>query len=170
MPRPDLSRVPEWYHGYIKAAEGEDLTAMLHNQQQTVTAFLASIPEDMRDYRYAPGKWTIRDLVQHINDGERVFAYRSLSFARFDPAPLPGFDENDWADNSGASTRNWDDLVAEFKSLRESSVLLFKSFSEAQLEASGTASDKSNYVRAFGFIMVGHLEHHVKIIKERYLS
>lgn len=170
MSRPDLTRVPEWYHGYINSAKGEDLLAMLQKQLDSFTDFLKSIPKDKRDYRYEPGKWSVRDLVQHIIDGERVFAYRSLSFARFDKTPLPGFEENDWAENAHASDRKWKDLVAEFKAVRESSILLFSSFTEEQLEATGTASGNSNYVRAFGFIIVGHLEHHVKIMKERYLS
>jgi len=169
MPRPDLSRVPEWYHKYINKVQEDDLLKALADQRLLFMDFLQNLPVEKREFKYAPGKWSIQELLQHIIDAERVFAYRALSFARFDPNPLPGFEEDEWAKVSGGSSRNWYDLLEEFSSLRQSTEWLFASFSEAQLEASGIASKHSNYVRAIGFIIAGHIDHHVEVIRERYL-
>jgi glycerophosphoryl diester phosphodiesterase len=109
-------------------------------------------------------------VLQHIIDAERVFAYRALCFARKDTTPLPGFDENIFADHSKAEQRKWKELVKEFRAVRESTELLFSSFDEDQLEAAGMASGKSVYVMGIGFIIAGHTNHHMKVIKERYLT
>ena len=169
MPRPDLSRVPEFYHGYISQVPENDLMEAFKNGTLTLTKFLESIPSTKYDYRYAEGKWTIKEVLQHIIDGERVFTYRALRFARKDPAPLPGFDENIFAANAKADKRNWNDLLEEFKTVRISSEQLFASFDEEQLNATGIASNHSNYVLAFGYIIIGHSLHHMRVIKERYL-
>ncbi len=166
---PDLSRVGNWYHGYIKMVPEDNLTAAFSNKDNNLIAFLDSIPESKHDYRYAEGKWTIKEVLQHIIDAERVFAYRALRFARKDQTPLPGFDENLFADNSKASTRKWDDLMEEFKYVRRSSEIFFNSLDEDQLEANGISSNSPIYVRALGYILIGHPLHHQKILKERYL-
>ena len=170
MARPDLSRVPEHYHNYINQAEEDNLIDALETNAKSFTKLLKDIPNKKRDYRYAEGKWTIKELLQHIIDGERIFAYRALCFARKDATPLPGFEENDYAENSKAGKRKWKDLVKEFKAVRESTIILMNSFDEEQLEASGTANGKSNYVLSLGFIIAGHATHHIKVIKERYLN
>ena len=169
MPRPDLSRVPEFYHGYINKVAEDDLVSSFDNQTPILFDFLESVPAAKHDYAYAAGKWTIKELVQHMIDAERVFAYRSLSFARFDKTNLPGFDENSWAANSNATARNWNDLIAEFKAIRQSTTYLFSSFNDEQLDATGTANNKSIYVLALGFICIGHCKHHIDVMKERYL-
>jgi hypothetical protein len=168
--RPDLNRVPEFYHNYIKHVPEDDLTAAFENQTQVFLDFLQHIPPDKIDFAYAEGKWTIRELLQHVIDAERIFAYRALRFARKDPTPLPGFDENLFAKNAKANKRKWSDLIEEFNTVRKSTEWLFSSFDEEQLEASGVSNNASNYVLAFGFISIGHSLHHKKIIKERYLS
>lgn len=170
MPRPDLTRVPDYYHNYINQAEGDDLIDILKKQTRSFEQFLEEIPKSKRKYRYAEDKWTIKEVLQHIIDAERVFAYRALCFARKDATPLPSFDENNYADNSKADQRKWKDLVNEFRAVRESTELLFSSFDDEQLETAGTASGKSNYVLAIGFIIAGHANHHIKVTKERYLS
>ena len=170
MPRPELSRVPEWYHVYINQVNENELMDALQKQTPAFTRFLEDLPEEKRNYRYEAGKWTIKEMLQHIIDAERIFAYRGLCFARKDTTPLPGFDENSYADNSRADKRDWDELVEEFKTVRKSTEILFGSFDNEQLESAGTASGKSNYARAIGFILVGHVNHHVKVIKERYLE
>jgi uncharacterized damage-inducible protein DinB len=142
----------------------------LNKQSPVFVQFLQDLPAAKRNYRYADGKWTIRELFQHIIDTERIFAYRALCFARKDETPLPGFEENDYAENSKADKRDWEDMVEEFKAVRKSTQILFNSFDKEQLETAGTASGKSNYVLGIGFIMVGHVNHHVNIIKERYLA
>jgi len=118
MPRPDLSRVPEFYHGYISKAKENDVTSAMRNTTAELLNLLKSIPSEKHDYRYAEGKWTVKEVVQHLIDAERVFTYRALRFARKDDTPLPGFDENLFADTSKANNRNWSDLIEEFTALR----------------------------------------------------
>jgi len=169
MPRPDLSRVPEFYHGYISKVKEDDLMAGLKSSTKNLFDLLKSIPPEKHDYRYADGKWTIKEVLQHMLDGERVFTYRALRFARKDDTPLPGFDENLFAQTAKADKRNWKDMVEEFTALRRSSEVMFASFDNEQLEAEGTASERSIYVLGIGYIVAGHVNHHCQIIKERYL-
>jgi hypothetical protein len=168
MPRPELSRVPDFYHKYIAQVEGDDLNEVLRKQGITLAAYLDNLPEDKRDYRYGPDKWTIREVLQHIMDAERVFAYRALCIARGEQQSLPGFDENQYAENAACSNRKWSDMMEEFRAIRRSSELLFASFSEAQLEATGTANKWPVYVLGIGFMTAGHAQHHLNILKERY--
>ena len=167
--RPDLSRVGDWYHNYISQVPDEELTDAFDKQSASFIRFLETIPAEKYDYRYAEDKWTIKEVLQHIIDAERVFGYRALRFARKDSTPLPGFDENLFAANAKADKRTWDKLVEEFKVVRRSSELLFQSFDDEQLQSAGISSNSSNYVLAVGFIIIGHAMHHQKIIKERYL-
>jgi uncharacterized damage-inducible protein DinB len=168
--RADLTRVPEFYHGYINQVKENELNTAFENQSPAFFKFLDSIPKEKYDYAYAPGKWTIREVLQHIIDGERIFCYRALRFARKDATPLPGFDENLFAQTAKADKREWNDLVEEMKAVRRSTELLFKSFDEEQLNSSGTSTTGlSNYVLGLGYIVVGHGIHHMKIIAERYL-
>ncbi len=169
MARPDLTRVPEYYHKYINQTEGDDIVKVFKAQTKSFLKFLDEIPKKKRDYKYAEDKWTIKEVLQHIIDAERVFAYRALCFARKDATPLPSFDENDYADNAKVENRKWKDLVKEFTAVRESTEIFFNSLDEEQLETSGTASGKSVYVLAIGHIIVGHANHHINITKERYL-
>lgn len=168
MPRPDLGRVPEYYHQYINQVDGNDLIKVLQKQTRSFLKFLKGIPKKKRNYRYADGKWTIKEVLQHIIDAERIFAYRALCFARKDATPLPSFDENNYAANAKAEQRKWNDMVNEFTAVRQSTEILFNSFDKEQLEAAGTASGKSNYVLGLGFIIAGHANHHMRITKERY--
>ena len=170
MPRPELSRVPEFYHNYINQVPDNDLMIAFKNQTPVVIDFFQSIPSDKIDYAYAEGKWTIKEMLQHIIDAERVFCYRALRFARKDPTPLPGFDENLFAANAKANKRKWNDLLEEFKTVRKATEWLFRSFDEQQLNETGVSNNASNYVLGFGYISIGHVLHHVKIIKERYLA
>jgi len=169
MSRPDLSRVPEFYHGYISKAKGDDVMTALRNSTKELFSFLKSIPPEKHDHRYAEGKWTIKEVVQHMIDGERVFTYRALRFARKDDTPLPGFDENLFAQTAKADKRSWNDLVEEFAALRKSTESMFASFDNEQLEQSGIASENSTYVLGIAYIVAGHVNHHCQIIKERYL-
>ena len=170
MPRPDLSRVPEFYHGYISKVKEDDLMDGLKSSTKNLFDLLKSIPAGKQDYRYADNKWTIKEVVQHMIDGERVFTYRALRFARKDDTPLPGFDENLFAQTAKADKRNWNDLIEEFTSVRKATEAMFGSFDNEQLESTGTASGASNYVLGFGYIIAGHVNHHAAIIRERYLS
>jgi DinB superfamily len=167
--RPDLSRVPKYYHNYISQVPDDELIEAFNATTPAFIQFLEDIPPGKHDYRYADGKWTIKELLQHIIDAERVFAYRALCFARKDQTFLPGFDENTYADNAKADKREWNDLVGEFKFVRIASEYMFSSFDEEQLDATGTANNNSVYVLAIGYILIGHCLHHMKVIKEKYL-
>ena len=169
MSRPDLSRVPEFYHGYINTVKENDLMAGLRSSTKGLFDLLKSVPKEKHDHRYAEGKWTIKEVVQHMLDGERVFSYRALRFARKDDTPLPGFDENLFAQTAKADKRNWNDMLEEFAALRKASEAMFASFDNEQLEQSGIASENSTYVLGIGYILAGHVNHHCQIIKERYL-
>jgi hypothetical protein len=168
--RPDLHRVPAFYHNYIRQAEGSDLIQLLQDQQQAITEFFRSIPGDRWNTGYAPGKWSIKDLVQHMIDTERIFCYRALRFARNDATELAGFDENNFAQQANAGRRSKDALLEELAAVQQASLLLFQSFDEEQLEAAGTANGNRIYVRAIGFIIAGHALHHKKVVQDRYLQ
>jgi hypothetical protein len=170
MPRPDLARVPEHFHKYINQTEGDDILKVLQKQTKSFCKFLDDIPKNKRDYRYAEDKWTIKEVLQHVIDAERVFAYRALCFARKDATPLPSFDENDYAASAKVENRKWKDLVKEFETVRASTQLLFESFDDEQLDSTGTASGKPGYVLGIGYIIAGHANHHLNVTKERYLK
>lgn len=166
----DLSRVPEYFHKYIHLAIEDDLQTAFEKHQTELISFLKDIPKKKWNYRYAEGKWSIKEVVQHIIDAERVFAYRALCFARKDQTPLPSFDENIFAANSKADERTKKDLIKELRTVQGSSAQLFNSFDEEQLDQSGIASGKSTYVKGIAYILVGHALHHKKILEERYLK
>ena len=146
-----------------------DLIEGLENSVDKMIALLETLPEEKWMYRYAVGKWTIKDIIQHSIDAERIFCYRALRISRNDKTPLAGFDENDYVENTNANARNSDDLVTELKLVRQTTVLFFKSLSDEQLLRLGTASNHSISVRAIGFVILGHQQHHRKVIQERYL-
>lgn len=165
----DLSRVPEYYHRYINKVTQKDLVPALEEHVLSTHSFFSSIPEERWDYRYAEGKWSIRDILQHLIDAERIFGFRALAFARQDKTHIPGFNENAYAEVSEASRRSKADLLEEWQLVTRSHLKLFQSFSEAQLESEGIANEASIYVRGIGFIFCGHALHHIGVIKERYL-
>ncbi len=143
----------------------EELEISLHR----FIKFVQDIPMDKFDYRYAEGKWTIKDIIQHIIDAERIFSYRALRFARNDKAELPGFEENEYVIEANGNQRSIMELLTELSSVRHATLLLFKSFNEEQLCRIGIASNNPMSVRAIGFVIIGHQNHHQKIFEERYL-
>lgn len=169
MPRPDLTRVPAFYHNYINQVSHDDLKQALPALGDDFISLVQSIPPAKHDYVYAAGKWTLKEVFQHIIDTERIMAYRALCIARKEKQSLPGFEENDYAVNSKASSRSWDDMVEEFNLVRQSSGYLFASFDEEQLHTGGISNNKPIYVLGLGFIIAGHCQHHLNIIRERYL-
>jgi uncharacterized damage-inducible protein DinB len=154
---------------YIKAIENVELLEELEISLHDFIKFVQNIPLDKFDYRYAEGKWTIKDIIQHIIDAERVFAYRALRISRNDQTALPGFEENEYVENTNANGRSIQDLLTEFSAVRHSNLLMFKSFSDDQLKRIGVASNHPVSVRALGFLIIGHQKHHQKVFKERYL-
>ncbi|HUR11743.1 MAG TPA: DinB family protein [Flavitalea sp.] len=161
--------VPEAFNKYVEAAGEDYLMDALRKNRKQFRKLLKKIPSKKIDFAYAEGKWTLRELLQHIIDAERVFVLRAMWFARKDPSPLPGFDENNWALTSKASARNWKEMISEFKKLRASTEHFFSSLDPDQVTASGTANNKVMNVAGLGFVCAGHVAHHCRIIKERYL-
>jgi uncharacterized damage-inducible protein DinB len=143
----------------------EELEIAVHR----LIKFVQNIPLDKFDYQYAEGKWTIKDILQHIIDTERIFAYRALRIARNDTTPLPGFDENVFAEMAQANTRSIQELLTELGVVRQATLCLFKSLKQDDFLKIGTASNHLISVRALGFLIIGHQNHHQRIFEERYL-
>lgn len=161
---------PPHFNKYISLVENENLDSILEKQSKETEDFFSSIPEDKWLYKYEENKWTIKEVVQHIIDTERIFSFRALVFARKDPNPINSFDENEYAKNSNANDKSAEDLIQEFFAVRKSTQLLFKGFSENQLAAIGKGSSYEMSVVAVGYLMAGHLTHHLDILKDRYLG
>lgn len=157
-----------YYSTYINKTDGLSLRDDLKSSGEKTIAFLKTIPLDKLEYRYAEGKWTIKEIIQHLMDAERIFAYRALRIARKGKTPLPGFEQDDYVTPSQANKRLIEDLINEFKAIKLATVTLFDSFSDEMLLSLGTASNSPISVRAIGFIIMGHEIHHCNVIKERY--
>lgn len=164
-----LEKVPSFYHNYINQVPEENLDAAFAKHTNDLVAFLKSISEQQWEHRYAPDKWSIKEVVQHLIDSERIFCFRALSFARKEEQELPGFKENEYAAASKADRRNAEDLIEEMHLVQQCSAKLFASFDEEQLQEKGVANKKQIFVEAIGYIIIGHCRHHAQIIKERYL-
>ena len=165
----NTSEYNPFYQVYVDACGNDELIQELTKNLKSSLYLFKTIPAEKQEYRYDVGKWSIKELLQHLIDSERIFAYRALRIARADKTNIPGYEHNDYVPVSNANNRNYTDLVEEFELLRKSSIALFKSFDENMLLSSGTANNDTITVRAIGFIMVGHYNHHINIIKERYL-
>jgi len=171
MTKEDLSvdEYNPYYLQYIKKAGDATISSGLKDNGDVIIAFLESISEEKLEYRYEEGKWTIKEIIQHLIDTERVFTYRALCIARKDKTLFPGYDQDEYAVNSEANNRSMISLMNEYKSVRLSSIILFESFSPEMLTRVGIASNSNLSPRAAAFITIGHENHHCKIIKERYL-
>ena len=169
MNRPQASEHHEYYGKYIKKVPDGDIIRLLEEQVEETLALLEGIPSGQADHRYAPDKWSIKDVVGHVIDTERTFAYRALCFARKDPAQLPSFEQDQYAEFSNAANRTLQDLAEELRVVRKSHVVLFKSFDEASWTRRGIASGFEFSVRALPYIIAGHEIHHRQVLEERYL-
>ncbi|MBD3581059.1 DinB family protein [Flavobacterium selenitireducens] len=166
--RPD--EYPAYQKTYLDTVDEIELVEELEISLHRFIRFVREIPMDKFDYRYAPGKWTIKEIIQHIIDTERVFGYRALAFARNDKTPLPGFEENDYADEAGGNARHLNSLLTELSEVRQSNITLFKSFSDEMLMRVGNANGMPSSVRSLGFAIIGHQNHHQNVYRERYLG
>jgi hypothetical protein len=166
--RPNESEFAPQYGGYVGRVAGDDVVDVLVEQMATVRAVLGRLSEAQAGYRYAEGKWSIREVLGHVIDAERVFGYRALAFARGERAPLPSYEENDYARASGHDAIPLPALVEEFVSLRVSHVAMFRHLPAEAWARSGTASGNPVTVRAIAFIIAGHLAHHMALLHERY--
>lgn len=159
-----------YYEAYINQVSDEyTLTEELEISVHRLIKFVQEIPLDKFDYRYEEGKWTIKDILQHLIDAERIFSYRALRFARNDKTELASFEENIYAEEANANKRSIMDLLTEMAVVRQATLSLFKTFSQEELMRNGIASRNPMSVRALGFVIIGHQNHHQRIFKERYL-
>lgn len=168
--RPDATEYAPYYGRYISLVPDGDVVTILEQQQRSTAALLAALSEAEGDHRYAPEKWSIKEVVCHVADAERVFAYRALRFSRGDQAPLAGFDEKPWVPESGAAVRTLKSVASELSAVRGATLALIGSLTQAQAMRHGVASNVEVSVRALAFLIAGHEAHHVRILKERYLG
>ncbi|WP_017731854.1 DinB family protein [Nafulsella turpanensis] len=168
--RPKQEEYAPFYAGYVEACKEESAIEALEQSFKEALPFLQSIPKEKADHRYAEGKWSVKELLQHMIDTERIMGYRALRFARNDQTELAGFDEDAYVSVLDLSNRKLSSLVAEFLELRNSTLSLFRGFSEEDLKRKGKASGQPASVRAIGFIIAGHQRHHFNILQERYLK
>lgn len=160
---------PAIYEDYIETIVG-DVKEELLNQLENFPSFIKAIPEDLGSYSYAEGKWTIKEILCHILDTERVMTYRALRFARNDMTALSSFEQDEFVANGRHNERTMDSIIEEFIAVRKSSLLLFDTFNEHELARKGMASDRLTSVKAFIYVVAGHLNHHRIILQERYLK
>lgn len=163
------SDYPQYFSHYINLVENNNVVNAMKSNLTEFVAFTENIPEEKHNFKYQENKWTIKDVVRHIIDTERIFSYRALRFARLDKTELPGFNENDFASNVNTTFTTMKDLLEEFVLVRKSTIKLFESFSQEILPIKGIASGKQMSVLAAGFVICGHAIHHTNVIKERYL-
>jgi uncharacterized damage-inducible protein DinB len=168
--RPLAAEYAPYFERYITLVKGNDLVAALRDGQKNLREFVLSIPVNKLDYRYADGKWNIREILVHIIDCERVFAYRALTCARHDETPLPGFDEEIWGRAMNAHNRPIDAIMQEFDAVRNATIALFTSFNNGEDQYLGNVNNNKASARALGYIICGHEIHHMRVIQEKYLA
>lgn len=160
-----------YFEQYIKLVYSEESSILesLKSAQKEFENLLRNVPKEKHGFSYAAGKWTLKEVIQHVIDTERIFCYRALCFARNDKTSLPGYDQDIFVENDNANDRNYFDLLEEMEVLRTSTIHLYKSFSEEALLRIGVASDEKMSVRALGYLFSGHQIHHLNVVKEYYL-
>lgn len=169
MNRSLINPMPQFFDRYIKLVEDINVVEALEKYRSPFSLLNEPTLRSLADKRYAPEKWTIKDILQHLVDNERVQSYRAMRFARNDNSSLPGYDENLFADNANAAGRTMDELLEEFSVVRKSTILLYKSFTEEMMMRSGICFNVDISVLALGFQIAGHQIHHFNVIRERYL-
>ncbi len=168
-PRPDKSEYPTYAESYVARVPDGDIVAILGRQLADTLALIRGIPEARGDFRYAEGKWSVKEVFGHVIDTERVFAYRALRFARGDATPLAGFEQDDYVRNAGFAARRLADLAEEFSHVRRASVALFRGLDEPAWLRRGIANEKEVSVRALAYIIAGHERHHLNVLQSKYL-
>jgi uncharacterized damage-inducible protein DinB len=169
MPRPQQGSYPIYFNNYISLVDADSVDEAANKYGKQVVEFFMRLPVDKADYRYTEDKWTLKEMLQHIIDAERIFAYRALTIARKDATPLPGFNENEYAENSKAAARTWESLLKEFEVVRLSTDMMLQTFDEEQLMQSGTTNNNPTTVNSIAFVIYGHILHHINIVNQRYL-
>ncbi len=170
MQRPKQGDYAQYYEQYISELKGNDILKILESQLSEAIIFFKSIPEEKGGFKYSEGKWSVKEVIGHITDNERVLAYRALCIARGEKNELPGFEQDDYVKLGKFNNRTLNDLINEFRLLRESDLVMFKSFDEESLSKDGIASKNRVTVLAILFIVAGHTLHHLRILKEKYFN
>jgi len=170
IPRPEPSEYVPYYETYISKVPRGNLLKVLEDQQRETQGLLAGVSDARAMHRYAPGKWSVKEVIGHLADTERVFCYRALSFARADESPLPGFDEKAWAPAGRFDARSLKALAGELDAVRRATIALFSGMDAEALARRGTANNNPITVRALAWIIAGHERHHVAILRDRYLA
>lgn len=169
MPNLIPGSYPAFMESYISLVDADTIAEAIKKYAAGISDFFKNIPFEKVNYRYAPDKWNIKEMLQHIIDTERIFAYRAVSISRHDETHLPGFDEKSYALFANANKRSWKNLLQEFDAVRKSTDFLLLSFTNDQLQQSGTTNNSPNTVEAISYCIYGHILHHTNILKERYL-
>ena len=169
IPRPAADEFTPYYGKYIAKVPDGDLCRILTDQLADTLVLIRSMPEARGTHRYAPGKLSIKEVLGHVCDSERIFSYRALRIARGDATPLPGFEQDDYVVAGHFESRTLKDLAAEFSHLRQANLLLFGSLDEAALLRKGQASGADITVRSLVYLIAGHERHHIRVLQERYL-
>lgn len=169
MPKPTKDEYADYYHNYVEQIESDDILNFMEMQMTEISELFKRVSEDNGDYAYAEGKWTIKEIIGHLVDTERILAYRALCFARGEKQILPGFEQDDYVNEGFFNDRSLVNLLKEFVALRQANIIMFKNFSDDILMRRGNANKSEFTVNAFQYIIPGHVEHHLKILKEKYL-
>lgn len=169
MNKPSREEIGEWYQGYIDRVDDGTALSVLRQQELSFLPFIMSIPEEKGTYRYAEGKWSIKEVISHLIDTERVFCYRGLAVSRGEQNPIPGFDQDEYVANSNANNMSLQDLAAEFLAVRKASIAFYKQIDEPTSKLVGTVSGGPMSVRSTAYIIAGHLIHHKEVLQEKYL-
>jgi hypothetical protein len=167
--RPDKSEYPDYCEGYVSKVPAGDIVTVLGDQLDDSLALFRSIPETRGSYRYAEGKWSVKEVIGHITDGERILAYRALRFARGDTTPLAGYEQDDYVLGGGFERRSLKDLIDEFETVRRATISLFSSFDGEAWSRRGVANKNEMSVRGIAYVLAGHERHHVEILRAKYL-
>jgi hypothetical protein len=170
MNRPEKNEYAEYYERYVSLVEENDIVAVLQKQSEELAEFLQNIDEEKSLCAYDAGKWTIKEVIGHLSDGERIFAYRALRISRADQTPIEGFEQDGYIENGNFNNTSFAELTEELLLTRKSNLILFKNLSGEAWTRTGTASDNPVSVRALAYIMAGHIRHHLKILNERYMA
>lgn len=165
----EKSEYHPYYQAYIDKSSSGNVIYGLEQNLKIMLAFYKTIPKSLHNYAYADGKWSIKDIILHINDTERIFAYRALRIARGDQTDLAGFEQDDYVISGNAALRSMESLVEDYMTIRKASITLFKGFGPKEMIRTGSASGSKISVRAIGHILTGHENHHSQVIKSRYL-
>jgi hypothetical protein len=169
MYKPAPSEYDPYYEHYVSLVPEDDVKTVLAAQPAELDAIFANVAEEKGTFAYAYGKWTVKELLGHLIDGERMFAYRVFRISRGDKTPIEGFEQDGYIENAHANQRSFGDLLREFALLRQANMLFFDNLKDGDWTRTGTANEREISVRALATIMAGHVRHHRDIVKERYL-